>query len=284
MNSIQTVDLWLCPLEEMNDESDVIACLKNQLPEDEVMKVERYRMPTAQLQALYVRNYLRAVLSTYGFYQPEEWRFEYGEKGKPSLIAEQHKKTGLNFNISHSKAHLLVAVFQREGEPVQLGVDIEHARTSTNIDAIMKHYFSDKEITDLLELNTEEQRERFFDLWALKESYIKATGKGLATSLRSFSFDFSNLTKQTFLTMQKLLSKESAEFGSPDAKPGLYREIRLHNGIRLDLDPSEQDDVSTSWQCCLGRLDDQYRFAVTLGGECLPIQLEMRTFSSSHLF
>lgn len=278
MNSIQTVDLWLCPLEEMNDESDVIAYLKKRLPEDEVAKVERYRMPTSKLQALYVRNYLRTVLSNYGFYQPEEWRFEYGEKGKPSLIAEQHKKTGLNFNISHSKAHLLVAVFQREGEPVQLGVDIEHARTSTNIDAIMKHYFSDKEITDLLGLNTEKQRERFFDLWALKESYIKATGKGLATSLKSFSFDFSNLTKQI------LLSKESAELGSSYAKQKLNREIRLYSGIGLDLDSAEQGDVSTNWQCCLGRLDDQYRFAVTLGGVKLPMQIEMRVFSSSHLF
>ncbi|HAH02655.1 MAG TPA: 4-phosphopantetheinyl transferase, partial [Vibrio sp.] len=35
--------------------------------------------------------------------------------------------------------------------------------------------------------------------------------------------------------------------------------------------------------CCLGRLDDQYRFAVTLGGNLLPMQIEMRTFSSSHL-
>ena len=284
MNSIQTVDLWLCPLEEMNDESDVVAYLKKRLPEDEVAKVERYRMPAAQLQALYVRNYLRAVLSNYGFYQPEEWRFEYGEKGKPSLIAEQHKETGLNFNISHSKGHLLVAIFQMEGGSVQLGVDIEHARASTDIDAIMKHYFSDKELLDLLELNKEDQRVRFFDLWALKESYIKATGKGLATSLKSFSFDFSNLTKQTLLIKQIFLTKQIVELGSSDAKPGLYREIRLHNGIRLDLGSAEHDDASTSWQCCLGRLDDQYRFAVTLGGTLLPMKIEMRTFSLSHLF
>ncbi|MEZ8318052.1 4'-phosphopantetheinyl transferase family protein [Vibrio splendidus] len=272
------VDLWLCSLSHLNDQPDNVSQLKKRLTADEIAKVERYRMPLSQIQALYVRNYLRKVLSSYSDLMPEAWRFEYGEKGKPRLIEKQQIETGLNFNISHSKEHLLIAVCQREGKQVQLGVDIEHARSSTNIDSIMKHYFSDKELADLLELSKEEQRERFFDLWALKESYIKATGKGLATSLRSFSFEFSNLTEQT-------LPIHASDF-QPNLQDEirLYREIRLHNGIRLDLDSAEQSDVSTSWQCCLGRLDDQYRFAVTLGGNLLPMQIEMRTFSLSHLF
>ncbi|MFA0012970.1 4'-phosphopantetheinyl transferase superfamily protein [Vibrio lentus] len=270
------VDLWLCSLSNLNDQPNNVSQLKKRLTADEIAKVERYRMPLSQTQALYVRNYLRKVLSSYSDLMPEEWRFEYGEKGKPSLIEKQQIETGLNFNISHSKEHLLIAVCQREGKQVHLGVDIEHARSSTNIDSIMKHYFSDTELTDLLELSKEQQRERFFDLWALKESYIKATGRGLATSLRSFSFDFSNLTEQT-------LSLHASDFQS-----NLQDEIRLHGGIsvyaEVELDAAEQSDISTAWQCCLGRLDDQYRFAVTLGGASLPMQLEMRTFSSSHLF
>ncbi|MEZ8699595.1 4'-phosphopantetheinyl transferase family protein [Vibrio lentus] len=273
------VDLWLCSLSNLNDQPDIVSQLKKRLTTDEIAKVERYRMPSSQTQALYVRNYLRKVLSSYSDLMPEAWRFEYGEKGKPRLIEKQQIETGLNFNISHSKEHLLIAVCQREGKSLQLGVDIEHARSSTNIDSIMKHYFSDTELTDLLKLNKEEQRERFFDLWALKESYIKATGKGLATSLRSFSFDFSNLTEQT-------LSLHASDF-----QPNLPDEIRLHGEISIysgvGLDVTEQTDSSTSWQCCLGRLDEQYRFAVTLGGNLLPMQMmqiEMRTFSSSHLF
>ena len=273
------VDLWLCSLSNLNDQPDIVSQLKKRLTADEIAKVERYRMPSSQTQALYVRNYLRAILSLYSCLSAEEWRFEYGEKGKPRLIEKQQIETGLNFNISHSKEHLLIAVCQREGKSLQLGVDIEHARSSTNIDSIMKHYFSDTELTDLLKLNKEEQRERFFDLWALKESYIKATGKGLATSLRSFSFDFSNLTEQT-------LSLHASDF-----QPNLPDEIRLHGEISIysgvGLDVTEQTDSSTSWQCCLGRLDEQYRFAVTLGGNLLPMQMmqiEMITFSSSHLF
>ncbi|MFS1906830.1 4'-phosphopantetheinyl transferase family protein [Vibrio lentus] len=270
------VDLWLCSLSNLNDQPDNVSQLKKRLTIDEIAKVERYRMPSSQIQALYVRNYLRKVLSSYSDLMPEAWRFEYGEKGKPRLIKKQQIETGLNFNISHSKEHLLIAVCQREGKSLQLGVDIEHARSSTNIDSIMKHYFSDTELTDLLELNKEEQRERFFDLWALKESYIKATGKGLATSLRSFSFDFSNLTEQT-------LSLHASDF-----QPNLQDEIRLHGEISIysgvGLDVTEKTESSTDWQCCIGRLDEQYRFAVTLGGNLPPMQIEMRTFSSSHLF
>ena len=273
---IPIVDLWLCSLSDLHDDIDSVSYLKQRLTMDEIAKVDRYRMPSSQVQALYVRNYLRKVLSCYSDLRPEEWRFEYGEKGKPRLIEKQQIETGLNFNISHSKEHLLIAVCQREGKSLQLGVDIEHARSSTNIDSIMKHYFSDTELTDLLKLNKEEQRERFFDLWALKESYIKATGKGLATSLRSFSFDFSNLTEQT-------LSLHASDF-----QPNLQDEIRLHGEISIysgvGLDVTEKTDSSTDWQCCLGRLDEQYRFAVTLGGNLLPMQIEMRTFSSSHLF
>ncbi|WP_132942099.1 4'-phosphopantetheinyl transferase family protein [Vibrio crassostreae] len=270
------VDLWLCSLSDLRDDIGSKSHLKQTLTADEIAKVERYRVPLSQVQALYVRNYLRKVLSSYSDLMPEAWRFEYGEKGKPSLVAEQQLKTGLNFNISHSKEHLLVAVCQREGKRVQLGVDIEHARSSTNIDSIMKHYFSDKELADLLKLSKEVQRERFFDLWALKESYIKATGRGLATSLRSFSFDFSNLTEQT-------LPIHPSNF-----QPNLQDEIRFHGEISIysgvGLDVTEQTDISTDWQCCLGRLDEQYRFAVTLGGNLLPMQIEMRTFPSSHLF
>ena len=263
------VDLWLCSLSDLRDDTDSRSHLKQTLTDDEIAKAERYRIRSSQVQALYVRNYLRGVLSCYSDLAPEAWRFDYGEKGKPSLITEQQIKTGLNFNISHSKEHLLIAVCQKAGKPVQLGVDIEHSRNSTNIDSIMKHYFSDKELSDLLELSKEEQRERFFDLWALKESYIKATGKGLATSLKSFSFDFSNLTQQTL------------PVHSSGLQPQLHDGIIVHNGVGLDV--TERGDASTDWQCSLGRLDNQFRFAVTLGGATLPMQLEMKFFPKSKL-
>ena len=104
------VDLWLCSLSNLNDQPDIVSQLKKRLTTDEIAKVERYRMPSSQIQALYVRNYLRKVLSSYSDLMPEAWRFEYGAKGKPRLIEKQQIETGLNFNISHSKEHLLLSL------------------------------------------------------------------------------------------------------------------------------------------------------------------------------
>ena len=55
---------------------------------------------------------------------------------------------------------------------------------------IANRYFSKDELEALKALPAAEQLLRFYDLWTLKEAYIKARGVGLSIALRSFSFDF----------------------------------------------------------------------------------------------
>jgi 4'-phosphopantetheinyl transferase len=196
------VHLYLLPLATINSSQSqqLLECLSD----DEQAKVARYQ-PKSRNNALIVRAGLRHVLSLHSAlshgpshtlalhstFSPEQWQFDYGKQGKPELTAEQYAQTGLNFNLSHSGDWLLIAVLQAPAHSKRyaLGVDIEHRRDSTNIHTILKRYFAEPEITDLLALDASKQRDRFFDLWALKESYIKACGKGLAMVLASFSFD-----------------------------------------------------------------------------------------------
>jgi len=71
-----------------------------------------------------------------------------------------------------------------------LGVDIEEIK---QIDMkIAERFFSPQEYRDLMEQQVSQQLEYFFKLWSLKESYIKAEGKGLSIPLDSFSFSFDN--------------------------------------------------------------------------------------------
>ncbi|WP_145035250.1 4'-phosphopantetheinyl transferase superfamily protein [Paenibacillus sp. Y412MC10] len=95
--------------------------------------------------------------------------------GKPFL--KDHDN--LHFNVSHSGQWVVCAVGY---EP--LGIDVEKME---NIDMdIAKRYFHKTEFNALLNCPPSERLSRFFDLWTLKESYIKAVGKGLHLPLDSF--------------------------------------------------------------------------------------------------
>ncbi|WP_394388255.1 4'-phosphopantetheinyl transferase family protein [Shewanella woodyi] len=254
------VTLYFCPLavEEMN--SDHAELISSWLPEDELAKVSRYVQADARDKALMVRGYLRGILSLTRSgdvtLSPGEWQFEYGEKGKPDLIPEQGLSSGLKFNISHSGDWLVVAVYQGqaglnggESSYIELGVDIERNRDSTNIYPILKHYFTQSETDELLSLPESCQRQRFFDLWALKESYIKAKGLGLALSLKSFYFDFTRATKQKI---------EVKKLNHPAV------ECLLFGGIKLYLVQDEGDKCTTdTWCLFLGRVSEEYRFAIS---------------------
>ncbi|ACA87573.1 4'-phosphopantetheinyl transferase family protein [Shewanella woodyi] len=254
------VTLYFCPLATEAIGPDEAELIRSWLPEDELTKVSRYVQADARDKALVVRGYLRGILSLTRSgdvtLSPSEWQFEYGEKGKPDLITEQALLSGLKFNISHSGDWLVVAVYQGQlglsgGEraSIELGVDIERNRDSTNIYPILNHYFTQSETDELLSLPESSQRQRFFDLWALKESYIKAKGLGLALSLKSFYFDFARATKQKI---------EVSKLNNPAV------ECVLFDGIELYLVREEGDKCAAdTWCLFLGRLSEEYRFAVS---------------------
>jgi 4'-phosphopantetheinyl transferase len=70
-----------------------------------------------------------------------------------------------------------------------VGVDVENCERSGNLLGVADRFFSPSEVGALQGLPADEQWRRFFCYWTLKESYIKAKGKGLAIPLGQFSFD-----------------------------------------------------------------------------------------------
>ncbi|MEC0202476.1 4'-phosphopantetheinyl transferase superfamily protein [Paenibacillus lautus] len=96
--------------------------------------------------------------------------------GKPFL--KDHDN--LHFNVSHSGHWIVCAVSH---EPV--GIDVEKIE-AIDMD-IAKRYFHKTEFNALLHCDPSVRLSRFFDLWTLKESYIKAVGKGLHLALDSFA-------------------------------------------------------------------------------------------------
>ena len=102
--------------------------------------------------------------------------FIYNEYGKPRISGH-----GLHFNTAHSGEWVICGIDKNE-----IGVDIEIHRP---IDpGIANRFFSKTEIDQLNAPMADESRiKMFFDIWSLKESYIKAIGKGLSCPLDIFA-------------------------------------------------------------------------------------------------
>lgn len=81
-------------------------------------------------------------------------------------------------------------------------IDIEQIKA---IDfKIAERHFSHKEICDLNEKQNSEELEYFYNLWTLKESYIKACGKGLSIPLNSFGIRINKSIGIDFYTESEL--------------------------------------------------------------------------------
>lgn len=106
------------------------------------------------------------------------------ESGKPYLADYPQ----IHFNVSHSDK-MALAVF---GD-TPVGCDIEAIGAPDM--AVAEKFFCGEEYDYInAAADKSEQAERFFRLWTLKESYIKATGRGLSQPLNSFCI---NITGDT---------------------------------------------------------------------------------------
>lgn len=105
-----------------------------------------------------------------------EYTVRYSSDGeKPSLICNKQ----LYFNISHSGDLVVLAVSDK-----QVGCDIQEIR-AYNSKVASRHYCENEK--KLIEESSDKDS-AFIRLWALKESILKFTGKGISGGLSSYDF------------------------------------------------------------------------------------------------
>jgi len=179
------VHLWLVFQDEA-DSPDCLARYRAILPEDERLAADRFYFESGRRQALITRALVRVALSRYCGLQPEEWRFVRDERGRPH-VAPDMRPAGLPaFNLSHTRGLIACAVTGAGA----IGADVEQVEQRRSSLTIADRYFAATESAALEALPLAEQTDRFFHYWTLKESYIKARGKGLAIPLGDFAFAF----------------------------------------------------------------------------------------------
>ena len=161
------------------------------LDESEKKRHQTFRFDQHKHQYLVTRALIRTVLSMYHpDVAPEQWQFKKNKHGKP-FIGNVTSYDTVTFNVSHTDGLIVLAIAKTQ----EVGVDVEFLNRRGRLLEVADRYFSPSEIEALFSLPEEMQRTRFFDLWTLKEAYIKACGMGLAIPLRHFSYQLDTDTE-----------------------------------------------------------------------------------------
>jgi len=181
------IHVWLIEPGKVTN-NELLNKLKRLLSDNEIEKVQRYRLPKAQHSALITRVFVRLVLSQYTNIAPQKWVFNIGSQGKPAISTPP---LPLSFNLSHNDDMIICAVCLDK----KIGCDIESLSRKISIKAIAQRYFSKIEFETLMALPPASQRRRFFEYWTLKEAFVKATGLGISQGLESFNFTIGEAKK-----------------------------------------------------------------------------------------
>lgn len=153
--------------------------LLTNLSSEKQERIKKLAKPEDAKRVLFADILLRSIIANELKISNKAIIFDANRYGKPHLVGN----SCLHFNVSHSGAWVVCAV---DNEPI--GIDIEKI-IPVDLE-IAKQFFSDEEYKMLMAQNPKKRQSFFFDLWTLKESYIKAVGKGLSISLKLFTISF----------------------------------------------------------------------------------------------
>jgi 4'-phosphopantetheinyl transferase len=170
------IKVFVLLLEEDQYVPEFLDVLLQYLPEAGKVRVQDRLNLTSKLQTVAGELLARYSVGQYLGTPFQEINLVFGEKGKPHISNLKN----VHFNISHSGHYVVCAVANQE-----IGIDVERIR-KVNI-RIAERFFSETEIRDLVKLGETERMQYFITLWTIKESYLKAIGRGLTQHLNSFT-------------------------------------------------------------------------------------------------
>lgn len=154
------------------------------LDEQEERRLDRLATAALKAEFLLTRALCRETLSRYADVAPRDWRFEVNAYGKPAISAPA-LSLSLKFNLSNARdvAACVVAL------EANVGIDIEQWSRPDDSLPITAQIFSASELHALRNCDPQARRRFFYELWTLKEAYVKARGQGLSMNLDEITLD-----------------------------------------------------------------------------------------------
>lgn len=163
------------------------------LDDQELETYDKYQVHFKKEEFLAGRFLAKTILSKYLETEPEKIGFIKNSYGKLYLKEQFISKTRkpLQFNISHSNNLIALAVTL----DTEIGIDVE--KVNRPILDIAERFFTLEEKEYLSTFEPGKRNQIAYQIWTLKEAYIKAKGLGLSIPLESINI-FS-LDKEVFL-------------------------------------------------------------------------------------
>lgn len=154
------------------DYSSQIPLFLKQLSPDEHQKADGFLFEDLRKKYIISRGILRLLLGQYLKSSPQTISLGYSFYGKP-FVKDQKK---FFFNLSHSHAYTAY-IFSAHH---QVGIDIEYKNPFFDFESLVPYVLTPSEKTTYEEFRSCERRDLFYNVWTLKESFLKARGLGLS--------------------------------------------------------------------------------------------------------
>jgi 4'-phosphopantetheinyl transferase len=167
------VQLWICSMSGLVFARSDLARM---LSDDERRRAAAIGSREVRGRFVHARAVLRCVLGGALGIPPDRVRFQYGDRGKPSLHG--HGARSIRFNSSHSDELVLIALSRERA----VGVDVERVRPIDMAPALAGRFLPSSSRTHLSSLHDRGRDEAFLRLWTVREALAKASGRGLGAS------------------------------------------------------------------------------------------------------
>jgi 4'-phosphopantetheinyl transferase len=147
------------------------------LPEHEQDRATAMRLESRRRNFVLGRVLLRAAVARVADVRPEHVGVEIEPSGRPVLTGPL---SSFFVSIAHSGSDVIVGIAKRP-----IGVDVEQLRHLAMFRQVAARVCSPDELRLLAEMSDTDRERAFMTVWARKEAYGKAIGRGIAFPLRT---------------------------------------------------------------------------------------------------
>jgi len=178
------VVLWSTRLEHVDPL--LVSFFRMSLSEAERGKADRLHFERDRMLYTTAHALLYAMLSRYST-DISGFQFRTNQWGKPEVDSPGNK---MRFSLTHTSGLAACAITLVD----DLGVDAEVWHHALDPVELANQFFAPSEAAHISSLPELDRGLAFFQLWTLKEAFVKAVGKGLSVPLADFEFTLDPFT------------------------------------------------------------------------------------------